>query len=80
MASAQQKQATAKTPSAAQDTAQGAVQGATDKAAPKTYTALVVINHDDETYDIGSPIDLTDKQAQPLLAVNAIQALDTAAE
>lgn len=76
MATASQKQAAAKAQGATQD----AAQGTTDKTAPQTYTALVVITHDDETYDIGSPIDLTDKQAQPLLAVNAIQAADATAE
>lgn len=43
-----------------------------DPVATTTYSALVVINHDDELYEVGSPIELTDKQAAPLLVVGAI--------
>ncbi len=42
--------------------------------AKKTYQALTPIDCDGERYEIGEPIELEDKQAQPLLAVSAIEA------
>lgn len=44
----------------------------------KTYTVKYVVNHDNEEYPVGSPIDLTDKQAGPLLIVDAVVPTDTA--
>lgn len=41
-------------------------------AGTKTYTVKCVVNHDGEEYGVGSEIELTDKQAAPLLAVDAI--------
>lgn len=51
--------------------------GATGKT---TYTTLVVINHDGDLYEVGDTIDLTDKQAEPLLNVNAVVLPEQAAE
>lgn len=47
---------------------------ASDAAAvgTKTYTVKYVVNHDGEEYAVGSDIELSDKQAAPLLAVDAI--------
>lgn len=42
----------------------------------KTYTVLSPIDHDNERFEIGSPIDLDDKQAAELLLVNAISPTD----
>jgi hypothetical protein len=54
----------------------------TDAAATGTraYTVKYVVNHDGEEYGIGSKIDLTDKQAAPLLAVDAIGAPSATAD
>lgn len=38
----------------------------------KTYLVQVPISHDQEEYAPGRDIDLTDKQAAPLLAVGAV--------
>ncbi|MFZ6687510.1 hypothetical protein ACO0K0_07160 [Undibacterium sp. SXout11W] len=43
-----------------------------DPNATTTYTALVVINHNDDLYDVGDSINLTDKEAAQLLVCNAI--------
>jgi hypothetical protein len=51
-----------------------------DAKGKKTYTVLVVINHDGDLYEVGDAIDLTDKQAEPLLNVNAVVLPDQAAE
>jgi hypothetical protein len=50
----------------------GKDQGGSDANAAATYIAEVVIDHDNERYEIGSALQLTDKQAAPLLAVGAI--------
>ncbi len=38
----------------------------------KLYTVKYVVNHDGEEYGAGSEIELSEKQAAPLLAVDAI--------
>lgn len=38
----------------------------------KVYTVKTVVNHDGEEYAVGADIELTGKQAAPLLAVEAI--------
>ena len=38
----------------------------------KTYTVVNTVNHDHRLYDPGSPIDLDDETAAPLLKVGAI--------
>jgi len=40
--------------------------------AKKTYNVLTAIDHDNERFELGSTIDLEDKQAQPLLDLKAI--------
>lgn len=45
---------------------------------PVAYVALTRIEHNDEIYLPGDPITLTDDQAEPLLAVGAIQKSDAA--
>lgn len=42
----------------------------------KIYTVLSPVDHDNERFEIGSPIDLDDKQAAELLLVNAIGPTD----
>lgn len=40
----------------------------------KTYTCLTTIDHDQQRFAVGDPIELDDKkQAPPLLAVGAIE-------
>lgn len=38
----------------------------------KTYTVKYVVNHDGEEYPVGSEIALSEKHANPLLAVGAV--------
>ena len=38
-----------------------------------TYVALCPINHDHDNYGIGQELALTQAQAEPLLAVGAVQ-------
>lgn len=45
-----------------------------EAAEKKPYTALVPIAHDGEDYAPGDPIELTDTEATPLLAVKAVEA------
>lgn len=41
--------------------------------AKKTYEAVTAIDHDNERFDPGAPLDLEDKHARPLLDVGAIK-------
>jgi hypothetical protein len=43
-----------------------------DEGVPATYTVLHPINHDNEPYKRGEQIDLTDSQAERLLALKVI--------
>ncbi|MBQ1766816.1 MAG: hypothetical protein IIZ92_28480 [Aquincola sp.] len=45
-----------------------------EAAEKKPYTALVPIDHDADHYAPGDPIELTDTEATPLLAVKAVEA------
>lgn len=46
---------------------------ATEAGATATYFALTPIEHNLEPYQPGDPIELTEKEAEPLLAVKAIK-------
>jgi hypothetical protein len=48
--------------------------------AKKTYKALTPIDHDGEAYAVDESIEMDEKQAAPLLAVNAIEAPPAKAE
>jgi hypothetical protein len=55
--------------------AQGASDASTNTDASgtvKTYSVVNAVNHDQELYVAGDPIDLDDKTAEPLLLVGAI--------
>lgn len=43
-----------------------------DKTDKQTYLVCTVINHDGDHYGVGQSIDLTDQQAEALLAVGAV--------
>lgn len=44
----------------------------------QTYKVCDPVKHDGDRYAPGDPIELTDKQARPLLAVGAIKQVDVA--
>ena len=46
--------------------------------AKKTYSVLMPVDYDNQRYDIGAGIDLEEKHAAPLLAVQAISEPTTA--
>jgi hypothetical protein len=42
------------------------------QSAKQTYTVVTAVDHNNRRYEPGTPIDLTNEQARPLLDVNAI--------
>lgn len=45
--------------------------------AKKIYNVKAPVDHDNERYEVGEPIELEDKAAKPLLDVGAIEIAET---